>query len=208
MKNEKPEEQKADANDLKFMKTVIEKTYKQVTPDTSSMIMWGIICLIGYFSIHFLVKNQLFKWTWTVFLPVTAGLCYMFITLYLIDKREKKAGFVSVLKRQITWVWMVIMVMHGLTWSVLAIAFNNYCIGDPGFLFAILFSIALSITGIFHSREWLYGGIGIFIGTLLAFFIKDYSYIILGTATAGGLIIPAIMIQRIYHKQENRNAQI
>jgi len=85
--------------------------------------------------------------------------------------------------------------VYGLTWSILGTGFNNYCAGDPGFLFAILFSIALSITGIFHSKEWLYGGIGIFIGALLAFFIKDYDYIVLGLATGVGLIIPAIIVQ-------------
>ncbi|MBN2456357.1 MAG: hypothetical protein JXB29_07480 [Sedimentisphaerales bacterium] len=198
-----PEGQKVDADDLKFVRSAIEKTYKQVSPDTHPMIMWGIICLITYPAIHFLVKNQLFKWVWAVFLPpVAIGLCYIFVTLILINKREKKAGFVSHLKRQISWVWVVIMVMHGLTWSILGTAFNNYCAGDPGFLFAILFSIALSITGIFHSKEWLYGGMLIFVGALLAFFIKDYGYIILGLATGAGLIIPAIIVQRNYRKKE------
>ena len=87
-------------------------------------------------------------------------------------------------------------------------AFNNYIVGDPGFLFAILFSIALSITGILHSKEWLYGGIGIYIGVLLAFFILEYSYIILSLATGAGLIIPAIIVQRNFRKQEKENAKV
>ena len=98
------------------------------------------------------------------------------------------------------------MVMHGLTWSILGTAFNNYCAGDPGFLFAILFSIALCITGIFHSKEWLFGGIGIFIGALVVFFMKDFGYIVLGLATGAGLIIPAVLVQRNYRKQEKENA--
>ena len=97
------------------------------------------------------------------------------------------------------------MVLHGLTWSILGTAFNNYCAGDPGFLFAILFSIALCITGVFHTKEWLFGGLLIYAGTLLAFFMKDYGYIILGLATGAGLIIPAIMVQRNYRKQEKNH---
>ena len=101
---------------------------------------------------------------------------------------------------------MIIMVLHGLTWSVLGMSFNNYCAGDPGFLFAILLSIALNITGIFSSKkEGLYGGMLIYIGLLLAFFIKDYSYVILGLATGLGCIIPAIIVQRNYRKQEKEN---
>ena len=196
------------ADDIKFMRSAIEKTYKQVKPDTHTMIMWGAICMISYPAIYFLVKCQLFKWIWAVFLPLVAfGLCYIFITLFMVTKRDKNAGFVPLLRKQLTWVWIIIMVMHGLTWSILGTAFNNYCAGDPGFLFAILFSIALSITGIFHSREWLYGGMLIFVGALLAFFIKDYGYIILGLATGAGLIIPAIIVQRNFRKQEKENEQ-
>ena len=171
-KQEGVEEQKTAADDLKFMRSAVEKTYKQVNPDTHTMIMWGVICMISYPAIHFLIKLQLFKWIWAVFLPLVAfGLCYIFITLFIVTKRDKNAGFIPLLRKQLTWVWIIIMVLHGLTWSILGTAFNNYCAGDPGFLFAILFSIALSVTGIFHSKEWLYGGMLIFVGALLAFFI-------------------------------------
>jgi len=204
-----PEEQKT-TDDLKFVRAVIEKTYKEVIPDTHILIMCGVICLIVYPTIYFLVKHQLFNWILPFFLSLIAILlCYVFVTWLLITKRDKKAGFVPLIKKQAFWAWMIIMVLHGLTWSILGMTFNNYCIaGDPGFLFAILLSIALSITGIFSSKkEGLYGGIGVFIGALLAFFIKDYGYIILGLSTGAGLIIPAILIQRNYRKQEKENEQ-
>ena len=208
--NEGPEpspkstEEHSTADDLKFMRSVVEKMSQQIKPDVHILIMWGVICLIAYPAIHFLIKYQSCNWVWAVFLPLVAfGLCYVFVTLFLITKREKKAGFVPLLKKQLTLVWMIIMVLHGLTWSILGMASNNYCAGEPGFLFAILFSIALSITGIFSSKkEGLYGGMLIYIGLLLAFFIKDYSYIILGLATGAGLIIPAIIVQRNYSKKE------
>ncbi|MFC1677730.1 hypothetical protein ACFL3G_11805 [Planctomycetota bacterium] len=201
------EEEQNSTDDLKFMRSAVEKTYKQVNPDTHPMIMWGVICLVSYPAIHF-IRHEHFNWIWAVFLPLVAfGLCYVFITWRLIIKRDKKAGFVSHLRKQLVCVLIITMVWHGLTWSILGMAFNNYCAGDPGFLFAILFSISLSIVGVFHTKEWLFGGIGIYIGVLLAFFIEDYSYIILGLATAAGLIIPAIIIQRNYRKQEQENQQ-
>jgi hypothetical protein len=209
-KKESLEEQNI-AEDLKFMRTAVEKTYKaykNVRPDVHILIMWGVICMIVYPTVHFLVKYELFKWILPFFLSMMAiGLCYVFLAWYLITKREKKAGFIPLLKKQAFWTWMIIMVLHFLTWSMLGTVFKNYCAGDPGFLGAILLSIALSITGIISSKkEGLYGGILIYIGLLLAFFIKDYGYIILGLATGAGLIIPSIMVQRNYNKQKEENA--
>jgi hypothetical protein len=37
---------------------------------------------------------------------------------------------------------------------------------------------------------------------IVAFFVKDYAYIILGLAMGLGCIIPAIIAQRNYRKQE------
>ena len=196
------------ADNLNFMRSAVEKSYKQVNPCTHTMIMWGIICMIGYPAIHFLVKLQLFKWILPFFLSLVGfGLCYIFITLFIVTKRNQTAGFVPLLGKQLTWVWIIIMVVHGLTWSILGTVFKNYCAGDPGFLFAILFSIALSITGILHSKEWLYGGMLIFAGALLAFFMKDYGYIVLGLATGAGLIVPAIIVQKHFNDTMRKNGQ-
>ena len=75
-------------------------------------------------------------------------------------------------------------------------------------MYAMGLSIALSLTGIFHSKEWFFGGMLIFAGMLLAFFTKDYlcPFIILGLSTGAGLIIPAIIVDRSYRKWEKENS--
>ena len=69
-------------------------------------------------------------------------------------------------------------------------------------MYAMGLSIALSLTGVFHLKEWIFGGMLIFAGMLLAFLAKDYACIILGLATGAGLIIPAIIADRNYRKWE------
>ena len=88
MKNENlPEDAKAgraegegqniSADDLKFMRSVVEKSYRQVKPETHVIIMWGLICMTAYTAIHFLVKPRLFKWITPLYLSLMAiGLCY------------------------------------------------------------------------------------------------------------------------------------
>lgn len=202
---EEVEGQRIAADDVKFMRSVVEKMSRQIEPDVHVMIVIGLMCMIGYTTVYFLKTRLLDKWIWPVMLLIVAvNFIYGFVSLIRIAKGEKKAGFVSHLKRQVTWVWIFIM-LHGLAWSVLAMLFNNFCGGDPAFLWAMLFSIGLVVLGIFHSKEWLFGGIGIFAVMAMTYFLGNSGYIILGLAVGAGLIIPAIIVRRNYRRQEKEN---
>ncbi len=191
------------ADDLKFMRSVVEKTHKEIDPEAPVMIVWGLVCMIGYTAIYFLVMHQLYKWIWRVYLPLLAiGVCVTVVSGIRVSKRQKKTGLVPQLSKQIGWVWMVVLA-HGVVWSTLGLFFDFF--GGPGFLWAMVYSIALSMTGIIYSREWLWGGIGIFAGMVAAFIIKDYAYLILGLAMGAGCIIPAIIAQRRYLRQKRGN---
>jgi len=196
---------------LEFMRSAVEKTYRPVKPEAHVIIAWGLICVISYTGAYFFITPQGYmtpqvrKWILPAYLSLMAiGLCYTFVILFQVAKREKEAGFVPHLPKQITWVWFFITA-HVLAWSVSGMLFNNFCGGDPGFLHAMGMSIALGVTGIFHSRTWLFGAIVIFAGMLLTYFVRDYGYLILGSATGAGLIMPAIIVRRDYRKWEKEN---
>jgi hypothetical protein len=195
-------------DDIKFMRSVVDKMSRQVKPDVHIMIVCGLTCMVLYATLYFFKTRQLDKWIWPVGLSLTAVLfIYALISLIRIAKAEKKAGFISHLKRQVTLVWIFIM-LHGLAWTVSPVLFNNFCGGDPAFLWAMLFSIGLVVLGIFHSKEWLFGGIGIFAVMMLTYFLGNIGYLILGLAIGAGLIIPAIIVQRNFRKQEKENEQV
>ena len=195
-------------DDIKFMRSVVDKMSRQVKPDINIMIVCGMVCVVFYTILYFLKTHQLDKWIWPVGLSLTAVLLiYAMISLVRIAKAGKKAGFISHLKRQVTLVWTFIM-LHGLAWTISPVLSGNFCGGDPAFLWAMLFSIGLVVLGIFHSKEWLYGGIGIFAAMVLTYFFGNIGYLILGFAIGAGLIIPAIIVQRNYSKQEEENEQV
>ena len=207
-KQEGFEEQKIAAEDLKFIRSVVEKTSRQLKPDVHIMIACGLICIIAYTTLYFLKIRRLDKWIWPVGLSMMSIiLCYTIVGLVRIAKYEKKAGFISHLKKQVTWVWIFIT-LHGLAWTILAMLFNDFAGGDPPFVWAMLFSVGLCVLGIFHSKEWLFGAIVIFIGMVLTYFVKESAYIILALAMGAGFTIPAIIVQRNYRKQEKENEQV
>ena len=193
------------AENLQFMRLAIERTRRDFDPEAYVMIVWGLVCMIGYAAIYFLEKLQLYKWIWPVYLPLLAiGVCVSIVSGIRVSKRQKKAGLVPQISNQIGWVWMVVLA-HGVVWSTLGLFFDFF--GGPGFLWAMVYSIALSMMGIIYSKEWLWGGIGIFVGMVVAFIMKDYAYLILGFAMGLGCIIPAIVAQKRYLRQKRENEQ-
>ena len=204
-KHGEADEQKTVADNLRFMRSAVEKSYRQIKPETHLEVMWGLICMIIYISIHFLIKFQLFKWVVPFYLSFLAfGLCCTFATLFIIIKRQRKDGFAPQLVKQVAWIFGVIM-FPIIFWDRMGLFNKIFC--GSGFMYAMALGMHLGILGILHSKAWLFGGILIFVGMLLAFIVKDYAFIILGIATGAGVIIPAIIVHKNYLKWKQENAQ-
>ena len=193
------------ANDIKFMRSAVEKADRQVRPEGYVLTVCGLICLTCYTAVHFLLRAEQQKWLLPVYLILMAILLgYTFCALALGAKRQKREGYMPQMPKQVTAIWFIVA-SHILAWSILGMVLNNYCGGDPGFIAAMGLSIALSATGILYSREYLYGGICIFTCMFLTYFVKDYGYIILGIATGAGCIIPEMICRRKFNKQVQKN---
>jgi len=199
------EQQSTAAENLKFMRTVVERTDRQFKPEAHVIIVWGLICMSLYSAVHFLMKSDLQKWILPLYLALIAiGLGNTLYALRQVARRQKSAGYVPQIPRQVTWIWLIVT-PHILAWSVLGMLLNDYSAGDPAFLAAMGLSIALAATGILYSREWLYGGAGIFAGMFLTYFAREYGYLILGLATGAGCIVPAIICQWTFNRRETEN---
>lgn len=199
------EKQKTAADDLRFMRSVIEKTCRQIDPGWPIMIVWGQIFMIGYIVSHFFVIYQLRDWLWPIYLLLLA--IAFGAALYFgaqANMRERKAGLISQLTKQIYWIWFI-LAANGTIWTCLGL-FRDY-VGGFGFLWAAIYGIALSMMGILYSKEWLYGGIAIFCAILAAFYITSYAYVILGIVTGLACTMPAIIAQRNFRTQEKENEQ-
>ena len=61
-----PEEPKTPADNLKFMRSVIEKTCRKIDPGWPIMIVWGLVFLIGFPVLYYLKMNQLDRWIWPI----------------------------------------------------------------------------------------------------------------------------------------------
>ncbi len=210
IKHGEAEEQKTVAADLRFIRSVIEKTHRAFDPGSPVMIVWGLIFLIGYPATQLLSTPQpheLIQPMWIILWVIGASVG-MF-NGFRCELRERQADFISQLSRQIGLIWYILL-LNGTVWSGMELQGGYFdklvCFCELSFLWAVLFGFGLSFMGILSSKEWLFGGIAIFIAILAASIMKEHAYVILGIVMGLACIIPAIIAQRNYRKQEKENA--
>ena len=200
------EQKQNPVDDLKYMRSVVEKTYLPVKPETHDAVMWGLICATAYIGIHFLHEYDLQKWTGLFYLSLIGlGVSGSLVTGFFWIRRQKKKGFVPKLPFQMGGVVLVIMVPL-VFWDRMGLFKDVF--GCAGFIYAMGLSMVMGMYGILYSKAGFLGEIIILVGMLTAFFTREYwcPMVILGLATGAGIIIPALIADRNYRKQEKANA--
>jgi hypothetical protein len=177
------------AEDLRFMRLMIERTQRQIDPLSPVMIVWGIICLVGYPASHWLAEQGRFRQIATLWLGLGAlGIILTAVFVFRLVRSEIMRGVRSRILFQICMVWFILSA-NGIIWSLL-FPTNQF------FPWAMLYAIALSMMGILYTKEWLIAGIGVFVAIIVSALLRPYSSFILGTAMGLGCIIPALIAQK------------
>lgn len=193
------------ADDLKFIRSMAERTQRQIDPRAPIIITWGVICLLGYPASQWLAIHQYFEqisWLW-LGLGLLGAVLSMFFA-HQIHKQEINRGVKSYISKQIALVW-IILVSNGIVWTLLGIFHNPHQSPGPGFIWAALYGIGLSMMGILYSKEWFISGIAIFIAIVFATFARPYASIILGITMGLGCIIPGVIAQQRLRQWEKKN---
>ena len=202
----KKAEEHSTADDLKFMRSAIENTYRQVKPKTSNSVMWGLIVMTIYIGIHFLIKNKLFNWIIPLQISLISFgvLCSIIQGRFLFEKL-KQEGFVPQFLTSLLY-GMLIILLPVFFFDMIGLFKGMYC--GPAFIYALTINTLIVIVGVLHSKLWLIGNIFILTGILMAFVIREYSFLILGIAAGMSMILPALIVDLNYRKQEKENAQV
>jgi len=186
------------AENLKYMRSAVERTRRDFDPGIGIFITWGFACLIGYTAAHFLGgsnaprQDQIrINIIWLCLYAIAIPLSIIFG--YRSSKKLQNLGISPYINAQIGWIFAV-MIISGTI-------FGNFGLGrsfinDIHFFWAWIYAVLLSMTGIVYSKEWLAGGVGIFIGIIAAVFLKQYAYLVLGLAIFLSCMVPAIITKK------------
>ena len=198
-------EKQISADDLKFIHSALEKAFRQIKPKTSNTIMWGLICMTGYIGVHFLINNQLFNWIRPLQISLVCfGVIISMIQGYFLLIKFKQEGFIPQQLIASLSYGIVIIVLPVFIFDFIGLFKGMYC--GSAFIYALTINTFIAIMGMSHSKLWFIGSIFIITGILMAFIIKEYSFIILGIATGTGIILSALIVDLNYRKQEKDSA--
>ncbi|MHC4952139.1 MAG: hypothetical protein ACYTEU_14340 [Planctomycetota bacterium] len=198
------------AEDVEFMRAAVEKA--DTTSDSnekwssSVIFLLGLLSMTGCISVHFCVRSYgNYKWIWPIFYSLCViGACYSFVGMFLAFRDDRKTGFVQKQGKQLTWVWVLILI-NGPIWTLMGKYLNNFALCEPGFLFALLFFLCLCVTIIFYPESWITVSLGaliILVGMVLSHFIMAYQYMIYGLTIGSGLMI-SVVLDRILCREKN-----
>jgi hypothetical protein len=193
------------AENLQFMRLAIERTRRDFDPGTPVFILWGLMCLIGYTAAHFLIAKEAYGTINTVWLSLYAIAIPLGIFFcYRISKRQNTQGVVPYIYIQIGWIWGI-MVGSGIAFGTFGLGRSYF--SDTHFLWAWIYAISLSMTGVVYSKEWLMGGLGVFAGMIAAVFLKQYAYLILGIVMCAGCVVPSLITQKRLRAVKRENGK-
>ena len=121
------------ADNLKFMRSVIEKTNRAFPPGSPVMIALGLIFMIGYPATqYFLATPQLYGFIqpmWIILWVIGAAIAMFYG--FIAEIRERQSGLVSGIAHQIGCIWYILL-LNGSVWSGMVLFKVHF--GNPAFL--------------------------------------------------------------------------
>lgn len=193
------EKEKALA-DLEVIKTMINRTKEAIDPAAPIIIMWGIMVVIGNYATYFFLQNALHEYIGFIWLGVVVtGVVSSSIMGYRIGNRRSYLAVNKYASRKLALIWTIIVPV-GVIWSTIGPYYDIIPVEFLSLFWALLYSIGIYITGIFYSREYIYGGIIILTGTVLSVLFYEYHNLIIGTFMGAGTIYPGVVANNRFKK--------
>lgn len=191
--------------DLQVIKQMIEQTREKAVPGMSILIFWGIWVLVGYLVTQIVIWKEMplayIGWGWTILFAIAV----VFNAFYWPKIRRIIKGLHPYISKQIGLCWWTLVGLNLLFTIVGPFLGIITRYEQIGFLWALVTSFALCMTGIIYSKEFFFAGLCTFLGIFVAAFFTNYTWILLGVFLCLGFIIPVIVSKRKLEAVGNKN---
>lgn len=186
----------AAAQDLDFIRDVVQRTDRRVDPHAFHYVHWGAIVLLWYpLSNWFqLQDNRTAMFVLGVAAGVLGGLLSTVREIRL-QKKPRLEGENTFLSNQMMLVTFA-SIGGGIVLSAIGPAFGFIDGPDVPILWGVVYANMAVMLGIIYRRAFLYAGLFIFAGTVAAIIVPQYSGFILGPSMGLGMIVPGLQAEK------------
>ena len=189
-------EKAAPAEDLQFIRRVLERTQARIDPHAFHFVLWGALVLVcfplqNWFGL--LGRGDLGNWCGLGMLA--AGVLGGFLLEARLKSRSRLEGENTFVSRQV-----VLLVAYHIGVAALLSVVGPISDYIPGpfvpILWGFTYASLMYTIGVVYTREYLIAGFAILFGTVIALFHVRYAGMILGPFMGLGAIVPGVIAER------------
>ncbi len=184
------------ADDLQFIRRILERTQARIDPHAFHFVLWGALVFVAYpLGNWFDLKGRGDLRGWTIGGMLAAGALASFLFEFRLRGRSRLEGENTFVSRQVV---QLVFYHIGVASFLSAAGPASEFVPGPfvphvwGFAYASM----MYTIGVVYTREYVAAGFAILVGTAIALFNVRYAGMILGPFMGLGAIIPGVIAER------------
>lgn len=183
-------------DDLKFIRSVLERTERRIDPHAFHYVLWGAIVLVWYPLSHwFQLRGDTTAMLYLGIGAVALGTVLSGLLGWRRSRRTRLAGENTFVSRQVG------LVTAGALVAAIVLSALGPATGMiPGERVPVVWGLAYAAlaynVGVVYRSEFLWSGVAIFAGSLVALALPDLQGYVLGPVMGLGMIVPGLMAER------------
>ncbi len=182
-------------DDLRYIRGVLERTQRRIDPHALHFVSWGAIVLVSYPVMNWLQNaGRLREMAIVGGVALALGIALSVAFEWRLSRRPRLEGEDTFVSAQI----------HRVVWGALAPAIALSATGPAiGFIdgpavpivWGLAYAVMAYMVGVVYRREFMWSGLAIFVGSVLAMNFVDHAGFILGPFMGLGMIVPGLMAE-------------
>jgi hypothetical protein len=182
--------------ELAFLRELFERTRRRLDPHAFHFVHWGAIVLLWYPVANWLqLQGRFAEMVWVGGGAVALGIALSSGREIRLASKPRLPGEDTVLTRQIIWITAA-NIGAGMVLSGLAPALGFVDGENVPILWGLVYANLAFMCGVVYERDFLWSGIAIFVGVVLAIAFQPYNGYILGPFMGLGMIVPGLRAER------------
>lgn len=182
--------------DLDFIRQVMERTHRRVDPHAFHCVHWGAIVLVWFPLATYFERIGHPRWQ----LPLALGALVLGFALSAgremwLRVHPRMPGENTFVSRQMVLI-VYPTIFAGSALSGLGPSFDLIAPSNIPIIWGLIYANMAFMMGVVYTREFLYSGVFIFAGVVLAIIFQPYNGYILGPFMGLGMIVPGLMAER------------